>query len=53
MGLLLFLVSKIYTDRVLAGIMENPQIYNVVNVTDFSQPCVWVFLFVCLGFCLF
>lgn len=52
----LFVVSKIFTDKVLAGIMENPQIYNTVNVMGFSQPCVFglVFLVWCfVGFFLF
>lgn len=41
------MVSKIYTDKVLTGIMENPQIHSAVNVISFCQPCVLgVFLMV-------
>lgn len=33
-GSLLFVISKIYTDKVLASIMENHQVCNAVNVID-------------------
>lgn len=31
-GPLLFVVSKIYTEKVLAGIMDNLQIHNAISV---------------------
>lgn len=43
-GLLLFVVSKISADKVLAGIMDNPQVHNAISVTGLTLVVLLGFL---------
>lgn len=43
-GPLLFVVAKISTGKVLAGIMDNPQIHNAISVTGLTLVVLLGFL---------